>query len=51
MAVLLGILVVVALVVASIALFASGHTLLGFVALMGAIPFGVIAGLAKTSSR
>jgi hypothetical protein len=51
MAVIIGILVAVALVVLGIVLFASGNTLLGFVAIIGAIPFGLIAGLAKTSSR
>lgn len=51
MAVLIGIVVAIALVVAAIALFATGHTLFGFIALIGAVPFGFIAGLAKTSSR
>ena len=51
MAIVLGLLVAVGLVVAAIALFATGHTMLGFVALIGAVPFGFIAGLAKTSSR
>lgn len=47
MAFLIGLLVAVGLVVGAVALFATGHTLLGFVALIAAAPFGVVAGLTR----